>query len=638
MIDETDIEMHGFVNRNSIKGYEAYNENWLTDQPQWKEAFLERARRMVERDKNHPCVIMWSLGNEAGYGENFDAMSKWIKERDKTRLVHYERANMVENPDTVDVVSYMYHPIEEVLENAQNGDSRPYFLCEYSHAMGVGPGDLYDYWELFYKYPRLIGGCVWEWADHGVKKYDENGKEYYAYGGDFGEETHDGNFCVDGLVLPDRRAKSGLKELKAVYQYIKAELAGNKIVLTNLYDFTDLEQFELLWKVVKDGETYSNGKYDLPSIAPHFAAELDMDFDIPKECCFGCYINLDIVLKKDCLWEQAGYEVANMQLELPVKKAEKINTPLFFTGLKIVKETDELLNIEGENFSYIFNKFYGTFESLKINGAEMLADKIKLSVWRAPTDNDRKIKYKWGLIDGDTRSGENMNFAKTKVYSVEITEKTSECVVIEVKNSLCAVARSPLIKSVIRYAIKNSGDIIVDTVSDVREDAIWLPRFGFEIIMPEGNEYIEYFGMGPDENYVDLRHHVRMGHYKSTVNDQYMPYIMPQEHGNHYGVKWAAVYDNKGRGLMFKTDNQFEFNASHFTSMDLTEAKHTNELKKRKETIVRIDYKVSGVGSGSCGPELIEKYRLKEKHIEFSFSFKPALLELMPVKEWARRS
>lgn len=591
VVDETDIEIHGFSSRNCGYGYDIESPDWICNQKQWEKSFVERAQRMVERDKNHPCVIMWSMGNESGYGSNHDAMIAWVKNRDKSRLVHYEGASLVKDKCGVDVVSRMYTSISGIEEFAKNEDRRPFFLCEYSHAMGNGPGDVWDYWQKIYQYPKLIGGCVWEWADHTVLV-----DGVYKYGGDFGEVTHDSNFCSDGLVFADRSFKAGSLEVKAVYQYMKTKLEGSKLTVTNLYDFTSLKEYKLLWKVVCDGKSIKNGEM-ICDIEPHETKEYVLDFVLPESCKLGCYLEVSLFGKYEVAMEQHPLEV-----RIQKDKCASVSRAKF-------TEEKEKIRITGNNFTYIFNKHYGNFESIIIDGEERLAALTKLTVWRAPTDNDRKVKYKWGLFE-DNRSGENLNRIFNKIYSCELRENK-----IYVEGSLSGISRSPFLRFRIVFTVSGEGEIGVKFDGKVKDNCIYLPRLGFEFSIPKTDDKFKYFGMGPVENYIDMCHHVKVGMYESSPTEEYVPYIMPQEHGNHIQTKLLQI-----GGLIFTAEKSFEFNVSNYTSEALTKAMHTDELIESDHTIVRIDYKNSGIGSNSCGPELLEQYRLKEKNITFEFS------------------
>ena len=651
VIDEADLEIHGFANRYGTveRGYSYFDPTWLTDMPEWKNAFIDRASRLVERDKNNPCVIMWSLGNEAGFGVNHVAMADWIHARDNTRLVHYEGANRsrLEKPEIsdtcTDVVSTMYPALSFLEERGKNKekDGRPYFLCEYIHAMGNGPGGAADYWKLIYKYPRLIGGCVWEWADHSVVLENEKGEAYFGYGGDYGEFPNDSNFCNDGCVTPDRIPYPGTREIKAVYQYIGAEFVKYAegsvyIKITNLHDFINLDCYQMNWNLENDGRIIAEGTVSGLSAAPKKSKQIAIELPELGETWCGVYLNLNFCLTKSQVWAEKGFETALAQIEIPAVKAGRVEAEKKIAPLA-VQEEGEFIVITGHNFRYAFNKFYGSFESLKINEKENIHCIPKLSVWRAPTDNDMRMKFSWASNGrGGNNGSENLDHVNTKVYEVK-TKKSGGSVSISVAGSLGAPARTPFAKTETVYTVLPTGEIKVDISADIRENMMFLPRFGFELAMVGGSERLEYFGLGPDENYSDMASHVTIGHYRSTVTDQYFPYIKPQEHGNHRQVKWAAVYDALGRGLLFRAADAFEFSASHFTADDLAAANHTCDLKPREETIVRIDYKNGGIGTGSCGPYTEEQYRLTDKKIRYSFGMMPVLVEELPPQEMIKR-
>lgn len=591
VVDETDIETHGFCTRfPGYVGYDTENMDWICRRLEWQNAYVERAVRMVERDKNHPCVIFWSLGNESGYGENFAAMSQWIHNRDNSRLVHYESANTVGNPDTVDVVSYMYPDLSRTDGFAQSDDMRPVFLCEYSHAMGNGPGDLMDYWRLIYSRPKLIGGCIWEWADHTVLR---NGVG--LYGGDFNEMTHDGNFCCDGLVFHDRSFKAGTLEAKHAYQPMWSKMENGQLKIQNCYDFTNLNEFTLFWEIETDGKITDSGSL-IVDIPPHTAKTVALDYQLPEQCALGCFLNLRLV--------KGETEFASDQHDLEIRR---VSSPLCDSSntLTLTQEAEYIL-IHGNGFTHKFNTHYGLLED--VNG--LTCGMTQLSVWRAPTDNDRRIKSQWGYLNNDNQSGENFNRLFNKVYDCKLEGNS-----ITVTGSLAGVSRLPFFRYTCVYRFFDDGSIDVNLSGTVRENCIWLPRLGFEFKLPKSAQHFSYFGMGPGETYCDMHHYANTGMYQSSAEVEYVPYIVPQEHGNHYDTRLLKM-DN---GLTFASDTPFEINVSEYTSEMLTEAMHTNELVKADYITVRIDYKVSGIGSASCGPELIETYRFSEKEIQYGF-------------------
>ncbi|MCL2051601.1 MAG: DUF4981 domain-containing protein [Lachnospiraceae bacterium] len=619
VIDEADLEMHGFCTWRRDYAYSYYDSEWLTDKPEWREAFVERASRMVERDKNHPCIIMWSLGNEAGLGVNHEAMAEWIKSRDQSRLVHYEQAASDKLKGLVDVVSSMYHHLDEVESHGINadGDPRPYFMCEYAHAMGNGPGELAEYWDLFDKYPRLIGGCIWEWADHAIILKGKNGRPYYGYGGDSGDFPNDGNFCCDGLVLPDRRPYPGTMNVKAIYQYVSARFlaAGNdeiEIEMTNRHDFITLDGYEFSWELAADGDIMAKGEFSVLGLQPKESRVVTVNANVPKEALYGVYLK---ITSPSVL----------IQLKIPAQRKEEMPSKkeiLSFGGSLKAIENDIGVTLAGKSFLYLFNKELGAFTYFRIEETELLSGAPgSFGIWRAPTDNDMWKKKEW-LTAINNRESWNFDLTKPKIYAVEMTEN-NDCFIITVKSALSSASREPVIRMETTYTVTPDGVIGVDVIANVNPLVEMLPRFGYELVLSPEMEYLKWYGMGPDECYADIKNHVFMGRHESTVAKQYFPYIYPQEHGNHIDVRWLLITNKKGLGLKIKAKTAFEFSALHLSAKDLTEANHTAELTTKKETFLRIDYKVSGIGTGACGPYTSDKYLLNEKKIEYGFWIMP---------------
>lgn len=609
VVDETDIEIHGFASRlGGGPGYEMYHKDWPCEMAEWEEAFVERAHRMVERDKNRPCVIFWSLGNESGYGRNHDAMSHWIRQRDNSRLIHFEGANLVYNPPTVDMCSYMYSNMDMLKEQCKTAGNRPVFLCEYLHAMGNGPGGVEEYMETFRKYDNLIGGCVWEWADHVIEK----DRKYY-YGGDCSEIPHDGNFCVDGLVFPDRSFKAGSLNIKQNYCNLFAEYLGEgKLKISSDYRFRTADETVTV-TLDCDGKLTRLLTQKL-NLKPNETVILEVPLG-EISCKEGAYLNVAFSLTEDMPWAKAGYETSFKQFTL-LEKPQELNVNTDSTIA--VDEDKEFITVKGTDFTYRFNKLYGGFESMVCNGREWLAERSTFGVWRAPTDNDRNIKLKWGSYYDNYRNNESLNLSYVHCYKTVLQEVSDSKAVFVSKCSITARSKAPIVRFAVRYTITADGAIMHEISGTVREDAPFLPRFGAEYLLTEGNENISYYGMGPGENYADLCAHTRMGWFETTVSDEYIPYVRPQEYGNHTNVKRIAV-KNGSNTLTVCAAKQIEFSASHFTAADLENAAHSFELMPRKETVLRIDYKVSGIGSNSCGPELDRKYRFDEK--EFGYIF-----------------
>lgn len=588
VVDEADLETHGFCYRRANCGADD-NAIWPCKDERWKEAHIDRAARMYERDKNHVSIIMWSLGNESNYGVNFDAMSDYIRERQSQskgvkRALHYENTcNSPYKPDgkdpySVDVISRMYYSIADIEAYAQGDDGRPFFLCEYCHAMGNGPGDVVDYWKVIYQYPKLIGGCIWEWADHVAL----DGQGHALYGGDFKEIAHDGNFCCDGMVFHDRTLKAGSYEIKKAYQPMYTELEGNQLTVYNLYDFLSFDAFRFEWVVEVDGIVAKKGAFSCTA-KPHGKQTVEIDCTV-EPGVLGTYLTV-------FMYDRAGREVAFCQHLLrdcaPI--ADEHNPA-------VLKEDGAYVYITGAGFTYQFNMQYGCIEQLD----DVLAAPMRLSIWRAPIDNDRHIKQMW--------YDENYNKMYNKVY-----ESTVEGNTIIVKGGLSAVSKMRFLEYTARYTFFASGRIDVELNAAFDDTRNFLPRLGFAF--KTAIKAFEYFGYGPMEAYVDMHHASRMGLYKSDAEKEYVDYVMPQEHGNHYNTKKLVLGD-----YVFFSPQGFELNVSAYSVEELEKKDHNFELEKDTATNVRIDYRASGVGSGSCGPQLLDMYRMQDQKIHFQFS------------------
>lgn len=650
VIDETDLETHGTV----LGGHEYGKDQSLmfTENPEWRNAFIDRIERMYERDKNCASVVMISLGNESFYGENHREMSRFVKKRDPERIVHYERC---ENPaeDAIDVYSRMYSSLAFVEEYCANDNNKkPFFLCEYSHAMGNGPGDLQDYWNLFYKYPKAVGGCVWEWADHAVRSVEDPAKvparraaygdampqygqnkeslgtePFFSYGGWFGDTPNDANFCVDGLVSPDREPSTGLLELKNVIAPVQVEDAGTKdgkpvYYIINRYDFTDLEELNITYRIKTPSKVYRQGTLFV-KCAPHETALVTLDFTFPEFSFEEFFVEFRYCLKNDTVWAEAGYELGFTQRKLPVMQTvpetelTSLMPPLSvtFSG----ENQSGILQAEGEDFKYCFDLDAGYFTSMCFNGVEMLNAPPHFTIYRAPTDNDRYIRGVW--------NGNFMHLAKEQPYACRILEVNRKYVTLLASYSIAAPTFMPFVKYSVLWVIYGSGEIGAGVTAEVRPGVTVLPRFGLELEMPAGNEQLLYSGFGPGSSYRDMRHYCKKGIHASTVTAEFTPYIFPQETGNHFGTEWAVISDMEGRGLLIKGMPEFEFSALHYTAADLDTTQFAKDLQPRKETIVRIDYKQTGIGSNSCGPELLPEYRFDEKQFCYSFTIKPIFTE-----------
>ena len=596
VVCETDIETHGFLRRlpNVPYYYDVESNAWPCTKAEWKQEFVERMQRMVENFKNHPSIIMWSTGNESGHGCNHIAMIRWTKNRDASRLIHAEDASRKGQIHNADVYSMMYSSLADVERYATTDDiNMPVFLCEYSHAMGNGPGDVWYYNELFDKYPKLIGGCIWEWADHVVT---ENGVQ--KYGGDFpGEQTHDGNFCCDGLVFSDRSFKAGSLEAKAAYQPIRTRLENNVLSVYNRLDFTNLNEYTLKYWVEVDGQPQQVLETVLDAV-PHTTVHLPISWE-EITCRCGAYLNVRLYRGEN--------EVAATQHPLPCNiLTEEKQPPVELT------QDGQNIYASGEGFRYTFSKHYGVFTSLVVDGAEQLAGKPVLSACRAPTDNDRDIRFRW--LQLNEWQGENLDKASVKTYDCWIENNT-----IVVSGSLSGISRAPLLRFGQKIEIAQDGQITITLRGTVRQDAIWLPRLGFEWELPGEAQDFTYYGNGPAESYRDMCHAGYIGLHKSDVSSEYVHYVRPQEHGNHTSAKLLRI------GKLEFCSNDMEIQVSRYSTVALLKAEHTDELTADGKTHLRTDYKVSGIGSNSCGPELEKPYRLSEKEIDFTVSIRPII-------------
>lgn len=616
VIDETDIETHGAGNVGDI--------NRISDDPAWEKLYIDRIERMVERDKNHPSIIMWSLGNESGSGCNHRAMAKWVKSKDTTRPVHYERAG---EEDYVDVFSRMYSTVDYCKEvGERENDPRPFFLCEYAHAMGNGPGSLQDYQDLFYKYDRLIGGCVWEWADHGMRAVDERGNEFFKYGGDFGDWPNSGNFCIDGLCTPDRKPHTGLVNYKKVIQPVNADdvdVINGKVKIANRYDIIGLNHLQGFWALTREGEIIESGLLEDIDVPPHQSKEVTIPFNGENLVGGSEYmINFSFRLKKDTLWAKSGHEVACSQIKLPVKAAK---SKLSLGDMEKIQasESKHVIEVKGHNFNVLFCKIEGTVKALAYNGADIINKGPRLNVWWAPTDNDRGFG---GHIEKSWRMA-GLDHLKHYVRDAGLKEVNEKYCIVEINASLATPSFLPAFDVKYSYTVFGSGDIVLKT--DVTPNNIKyneplpdLPKIGLQLMLNKGFDNMQWYGRGPHESYSDRKESALVGLYGGKVEEQFENHIMPQENGNKTDVRWVALTNIRGTGLLIDGEDVINTSARHYTDENLTEAAHTNELKRIDEIVLNIDHLVSGVGSGSCGPQTLEQYRVKPRPTSFTVRFR----------------
>ena len=634
VIDETDLECHG-------AGF-SYD-HIFTNSDEWCESYLDRAERMLERDKNHPSIIMWSVGNESSAGENHKKMSEYFKKRDTGRLVHAEdesrRARQIEwdvehgNPvpfgpevyrSYIDVDSRMYPSLSEIVNLYMENKSAtlPFFMCEYSHAMGNGPGDLAAYWELIYKYDAFLGGCVWEFTDHSVATGDNRYvAPKYTYGGDFNENTHDLNFCVDGLVYPDRTPHSGLIEMKAVYKPFKAEYLGGVLKISNLRRFTDLSDLTFNYTVESAGEVVASGTLGALKIAPESYKRIKLPVDTSGELVT---LNISAVTNKAMPWAAIGHEVGAVQIILNDAIA-----PVAHDGdAPTLAEDNAGFTVTVGECEYRIGRYSGLIESIVSDGKPLITAPVTPTVWRAPTDNDRKIAPKW--------REEYVDRITTQCRGVSAKVDNGSVIISASVNLAAAGLKYITVKTRIDYVFGSAG-LKISTHADVAEDMpLPLPRFGFKFVMPEEFEKLSYLGYGPYDSYQDKRVASRLSRFDTTVTDNFEHYVKPQENGAHFGCKWAGVSSISGYSLFFAAES-FSLSASHYDPHYLASVAHDYELTPARESIVIIDYRNAGIGSASCGPTLAKEYAIGEKSFDFAFSLSPLILgNRNPITEYKK--
>lgn len=610
---EADLEIHGVA--SFYGGTQEGTFGLIAQDERFEKAILDRVQRNVERDKNRTSVVMWSLGNESGYGQNFEKAGEWIKKFDSSRPTQYESSiyeTLGHKNDTsmLDLYSRMYPSPESIVEYFENPENKkPYILCEFIHAMGNGPGSLCDYMDLIDKYDGLVGGFIWEWCDHAIYMGEENGKAKYFYGGDFNEEVHDENFCMDGVVYPDRTPHTGYYEYKAANRPIRARVENGKILIESRLDFSDISDlYEIKYEVRKDGIVTETGIMELGSTVPRGKAVLDMprvDFDNAEY-----YLSLIYVLKKDLPLLEKGFVAGSDQLLL--KENDSFKPEHNAETLEVsVKESDTEIVICGETFEYTYNKLTGIWRSLKKNGKEILAKNMEWNIMRAPTDNDRNIKNQW-ISAGYDR-------AIARAYETS-AEKTDDGIVLMTEINITAVQMRSFVRINAEWNVKNDGTIRLDTKVKVNDNVPYLempflPRFGIRAFLTDAYNNVDYYGYGPYESYSDKHLASYIGRFTASVADMHEDYVKPQENGAHCGCRYMSVTDGENKISVF--GNGFTFSASEYTQEELMSKAHNFELEKSGMTVLCVDYRQAGIGSNSCGPELPVRERIED---EFSWS------------------
>ena len=630
VIDEADIEAHGpfMIYRKEDTDYNRFK-RWnekIADDPVWEEAIVDRVKLMVERDKNRFCIVMWSMGNESAYGCNFEKALEWTKNFDPDRITQYESARYRNYDETydysnLDVYSRMYPALSEIQEYLDKDGSKPFLLVEYCHSMGNGPGDFEDYFQMIQDNDKMCGGFVWEWCDHAIAHGTaENGKTIYAYGGDHGEEIHDGNFCMDGLVYPDRTVHTGLLEYKNVYRparVISYNKESGELVLHNYMDFDDLKDYvKISYELTQDGLVISKGILPEFSLAPHSEGKTNLQVNVPENG--KCYLKLIYHLKKEMPLLEEDYilgfdEIEVSQKDAKCQLAEKWVEKTVTDSELQVSEDDTQIHIKGREFAYTIDRRTALFTEMKFAGREYLNHPMELNIWRAPTDNDMYIKSEWKKAHYDK--------AYTRAYTTEVVQG-KHGVKITSHASVVAETVQKILDVTITWKIEAAGKIDADIAVTKDDEFPDLPRFGVRMFMDKKLSAVRYFGMGPQESYCDKHQAASHGLYQANVDDLHEDYIRPQENGSHYDCEYVEL-NNSRYGIVVSAENAFSFNASYYTQEELEEKTHNYELTESDSVVFCVDYALNGIGSNSCGPVVLDQYRFDDVLFRFQFTLIP---------------
>ena len=630
VIDEADIEAHGpfMIYRKEDTDYNRFK-RWnekIADDPVWEEAIVDRVKLMVERDKNRFCIVMWSMGNESAYGCNFEKALEWTKNFDPDRITQYESARYRNYDETydysnLDVYSRMYPALSEIQEYLDKDGSKPFLLVEYCHSMGNGPGDFEDYFQMIQDNDKMCGGFVWEWCDHAIAHGTaENGKTIYAYGGDHGEEIHDGNFCMDGLVYPDRTVHTGLLEYKNVYRparVISYDKESGELVLHNYMDFDNLKDYvKISYELTQDGLLIGKGKLAEVSVVPHSEGKTNLQVNVPENG--KCYLKLTYHLKKEMPLLEEDYILGFDEIEVSQKDAkcqlvEKWVEKTVTDSELQVSEDDTQIHIKGREFAYTIDRRTALFTEMKFAGREYLNHPMELNIWRAPTDNDMYIKSEWKKAHYDK--------AYTRAYTTEVVQG-KHGVKITSHASVVAETVQKILDVTITWKIEAAGKIDADIAVTKDDEFPDLPRFGVRMFLDKKLSAARYFGMGPQESYCDKRQAASHGLYRADVGDLHEDYIRPQENGSHYDCEYVEL-NNSRYGIVASAEKAFSFNASYYTQEELEKKTHNYELIESDSVVFCVDYALNGIGSNSCGPVVLEQYRFDDVLFRFRFTLIP---------------
>lgn len=611
VIDEADLECHGF---EWVENY-----TWITDDETWKDAYVDRSVRMVKRDRNHPSIIMWSMGNESAFGCNFRSAAEAIRELDDTRLVHYEGDFEAEVTDVYSTMYTRLKGLKEIAEYQIKGD-KPHVMCEYGHAMGNGPGGLKAYQDMYRKYKRLQGGFLWEWYDHGIYT-EEKDKKYYKYGGNYGDFPTNGNFCIDGILMPDRTPSPGMEEYKQIIAPVEitaVEGSMNKIQIRNYYDFLNLDTTTLYWEVKAEDQMIQDGTVEGLSVAPHEGKIIALPitaFELQENTDY--YLNLTVCQKEERNYAPAGYEIKKVQIPMQIRK----------DGFSVRETADKLqvteeqggLTVENSRVTAKFSTVFGKLISFGKDGKEYLTEGPRMNVYRATIDNDMYKKEDWM----------NKYFIQKPVEETEYVSclKEDDKVIVRIGTFFSCYNQSWGFECDYTYTVYSCGQMKVEiqgkAVQRGKLEPAFLPRIG---VIMKGNKNFQktmWYGMGPGESYVDSKAASIMGIYENTVDGMMTDYVFPQENGHHEQVKWFRIGDGKD-GLLCKMEEKLGLNLANYTDESLEKAQHPFEIEKADDVIIHLDYRQSGLGSNSCGEEQLEENKVKLQDFAMAFTVQAA--------------
>ncbi len=634
VIDEADLECHGLLF--------AEQPFFLSDAPDWRAAYIDRMQRMVERDKNHPCVIMWSLGNESGFGANHEAMADWVRAAYPGFLIHYEgdRYGKVS-----DVISQMYTSLEDVIAYGKGegdvGDTKswsgtipladygnkPFFLCEYAHAMGNGPGGLVEYWDAFLAHERLLGGCLWEWLDHGIRTQTPDGRSYFAYGGDFGDQPHDDNFVCDGLLFPDRTSSPGMAAYKKVLEPVHVDVLAVRadaveLRLTNRYDFVSLDHLRIDWEVTEDGSVVKAGRLAPPAIGPGAATDITIDVALPKRQPGALYhLTLHFVLAQATSWAAVNHEVAFAQVALGAPAPLSAQRALGTEAPLVVSEEGARVTIGNSAMELEFDSARGLITRWAAAGQSLACAGPRLTIWRAPIDNE--ARGTGDAVEKEWRA-HCLHLATERLQSFAWSQPSADETRVVVETCLAPPVFEAAFACTYAWTIFGNGMLVLDVRGTPRGK--WpalLPRIGLELTLPGTLDAVTWLGRGPGESYADSLQATRFGLWRAALDELHTPYVRPQENGNHMETRWVALQDRRGVGLLAAGSPTLSFSAHRYTTLDLERANHTYELPRRDTITLHLDWRQNGLGTASCGPGVLPAHQLHAEPFAFRIVLQP---------------